>query len=216
MTFPNAAKGIKKLFIAEILALIAGVALGCSVFVTESVVSETATNGEVTLVVAFLGIGSILFVISLIIQLIGIANASKDEEAFRSALYMVFFTMIVAVAGAVLAYLFPNNSFLNNLPTVIENLADILITFLIIGGISSLGEKLNDVELQEKAAKLLGIILAVIVFKFIGNGVLLLFKENIAKVIITVLGIMIIILNLIQYILYLTLLARAKNTLETR
>ena len=222
MTFPNAANGVKKLFVGEILALIAALAAGCSIIFSKPVVSGeeivdfAAKGNEITIVAILLSVSGIIALIACILQLVGIAKAAKDEEAFKGALYMILCSVVVAIAGAALAYLFPNSNIISNIGTVVSNLLEIIITFLVIGGIANLGAKLSDTALQEKAGKLLGIIVTVIVLRFIANVVLLLFKENIAEVVVTILGVVVVILSLVQYIMYLSLLSKAKNTLESK
>ena len=222
MTFPNAAKGIKALFIGEILALISAISIACSIIFSKPVVSGeevvdfAATGGEITMVVILLSVGGIIAIVAYIMQLVGIAKAAKDEEAFKGALYLILFSILFSIAGAVLAYVFPTNNLLSGVGTVGTNIIEILVTFLIIGGIGTLGAKLNDATLQEKAAKLLRIILTVIVLRLIANFVILLFKESIAEVIVTILGIVILVFTLVQYIAYLSLLATAKNTLANK
>ena len=222
MTFPNAANGVKKLFVGEILALIAALAAGCSIIFSKPVVSGeeivdfAAKDNEITIVAILLSVSGIIALIACILQLVGIAKAAKDEEAFKGALYMILCSVVVAIAGAALAYLFPISNIISNIGTVVSNLLEIIITFLVIGGIANLGAKLSDAGLQEKAGKLLGIIVTVIVLRFIANVVLLLFKENIAEVVVTILGVVVVILSLVQYIMYLSLLSKAKNTLESK
>ena len=222
MTFPNAAKGIKALFIGEILALISAISIACSIIFSKPVVSGeevvdfAATGGQITVVAILLSVGGLIAIVAYIMQLVGIAKAAKDEEAFKGALYLILFSILFSIAGAVLAYVFPTNNLLSGVGTVGTNIIEILVTFLIIGGIGTLGAKLNDATLQEKAAKLLRIILTVIVLRLIANFVILLFKESIAEVIVTILGIVVLVFSLVQYIAYLSLLATARNTLANK
>ncbi|MEE3468543.1 MAG: hypothetical protein VZQ83_08900 [Eubacterium sp.] len=222
MTFPNAAKGIKTLFIGELLALISAISIACSIIFSKPVVSGeevvdfAATGGQITVVAILLSVGGLIAVVAYIMQLVGIAKTAKDEEAFKSALYLILFSILFSIAGAVLAYVFPTNNLLSGAGTVVTNIIEILVTFLVIGGIGTLGAKLNDATLQEKAAKLLRIIVTVIVLRLIANIVILLFKESIAEVIVTILGIVILVFSLVQYIAYLSLLATAKNTLANK
>ena len=222
MTFPNAAKGIKTLFIGEILALISAISIACSIIFSKPVVSGeevvdfAATGGQITVVAILLSVGGLIAVVAYIMQLVGIAKAAKDEEAFKGALYLILFSILFSIAGAVLVYVFPTNNLLSGAGTVVTNIIEILVTFLVIGGIGTLGAKLNDATLQEKAAKLLRIIVTVIVLRLIANIVILLFKESIAEVIVTILGIVILVFTIVQYIAYLSLLATAKNTLANK
>ena len=222
MTFPNAAKGIKTLFIGEILALISAISIACSIIFSKPVVSGeevvdfAATGGEITVVAILLSVGGLIAVVAYIMQLVGIAKTAKDEEAFKGALYLILFSILFSIAGTVLAYVFPTNNLLSGAGTVVTNIIEILVTFLVIGGIGTLGAKLNDATLQEKAAKLLRIIVTVIVLRLIANIVILLFKESIAEVIVTILGIVILVFTIVQYIAYLSLLATAKNTLANK
>ena len=222
MTFPNAAKGIKTLFIGELLALISAISIGLSIIFSKPIVSGNevvdiaAAGGQLTMAAILISVGGIIAIVAYIMQLVGIAKAARDEEAFKGALYLILFSILLSIAGTVLAYIFPTNNLLSGVGTVGTNIIEILVTFMIIGGIGTLGAKLNDATLQEKAAKLLGIIMTVIILRLIANIVILLFKESIAEVIVTILGIVILVFTLVQYIAYLSLLATARNTLANK
>ena len=222
MTFPNAANGVKKLFIGEVLGLIAAIATASTIIfaqptiVSDQVVEVGATGGTLGVLAVLITAAGVLAVLSCIFQLVGLFRASKDEEGFRAALYVILFSLLVNIAGTVLANLFPNSAFFTSIGTVVSNVAEFLATFLVIGTIGVLGMKLNDTALPERAGKLLGIIITVIILRLIANVVLLLFKESIAAFIVTIFGVIILILSVVKYVFYLSLLANAKNTLETR
>ncbi|MBO4396121.1 MAG: hypothetical protein J5819_07225, partial [Eubacterium sp.] len=133
----------------------------------------------------------------------------------RTALYVVIFGLLMTLASGVFTVVFPESVFLGNLGRVIGSVAELLATFLIIGGIGMIGAKLNDMGLQEKAGKLLGIIMTVIILRLIANIALLLFRESLAAFLVLVIGIMVLILSIVQYLLYLSLLSHAKNTLAS-
>ena len=103
MRYPNAAKGIKKIFLAEILSIIAAVlCVGVLVLLAVSHVNlnesgdvlrdKLKASGMSTPFLIY-SLGTlVLFLFSYILNMAGITQAAHDEESFRRALW-------AAVAG---------------------------------------------------------------------------------------------------------------------
>ena len=102
MTYPNAAKGIEKLHIAEILIII-------GTFIDDLCVNLVTGNqpvfdvdylDKIWLIIIMIAIiaGSVLIVIGDILNLIGLRFASKDDKLFKLPLYLSFALIIMQIA----------------------------------------------------------------------------------------------------------------------
>ena len=104
MRFPNAAKGVKKLFVAEILGLIGVISTLVSiVYFIISGVSGAAQENEGVLVggaLTFIILTVINLGVSLtafILRIVGVVQARKDEESFSTALAFIIINAIIRV-----------------------------------------------------------------------------------------------------------------------
>jgi len=100
MRFPNADKGIRKIYIAEIMGILAAVLAIVLVFMAAANHIDTNMSGEeVTQAIETSKIGGpavvfsifmlLLMLASYILNLIGISNAAKDEDGFKRALWVL-------------------------------------------------------------------------------------------------------------------------------
>ena len=213
MKFPNAYDGVSKIFLAEILALIAaacGVVTAILVLsgVGAEQVGSAALGGGLAIGGGIFGLAAtVLLVISFILNILGVSHASKDEEGFKSALIAIIVGIIAAVVGAI----FSKNLTLAAICDIVSKICEILVFWFCISGIINLAEKLRDNNVRNKAESLVkliigmyavGIVLAIInafvTFKH--------FLENVISVAAAV-------LSIIAYIMYLSLLSSAKRML---
>ena len=152
MKFPNAAKGISKIFTSEILALIAAIATGVASILAAVMYASAKTNS--TAGAAASGIGtlvlvlgaSVLLVIALILKIVGVVQTSKDEDSFKMIIYLTIFTLIVAVVAAI----FSRVTFLNNIANAVSAIGGFVTTLLIILGIGNLGVQVGNDEVIDK------------------------------------------------------------------
>ena len=143
MRFPHAHGGVKKLFIGEILQIIAAV-LGIVVAVLGAIAlaqESEAFAGAVTGV----GIAAlVLVVVGAVIQFIGFIQAGKDDGNFRVALWCIILVMILSVVTTILESV---NKDLNVLVAVLDavsNVAKVFVTIYMLYGIMSLAGKLGE------------------------------------------------------------------------
>lgn len=224
MRFPNAANGVKKLFTAEILALIGGVLLlaaGVAALImlaSGKVMEQSSLEGIGAAVLAsggaavfFLLAAVVLFVISFIINIIGLAKASNDDGSFKIALFAV----IVGLAVTLLSTLFSSNSVVSSLLTSLESVAELVTTIYVIQGIRNLAVRLNNGQMDEKGNTLFKVMLAVILLGFISRIIITIFGGQIwASIPAAVLQMVSGVLSIVQYFLYLSYLGKAKKMLN--
>ncbi len=205
MKFPNAYAGVKKIFTAEILSLIASVCLTITLaFTYLGVVSaqENSTTGAVASVggIALFGIAAaVIAVVAFIIKIIGINKASLDEPSFKIALYLV----IAGIAVSVISGFFQNNSTVQTIFSAVSDIIDLAISIFIIQGIRNLSVALNNEEMDNRGSTLFKIIIIVYALVIIARIISLIFSSNAGRITAGVIAIIAGILDIIQYILFL-------------
>lgn len=216
MKFPNAAKGISKIFTSEILALIAAIATGVASILAAVMYASAKTNS--TAGAAASGIGtlvlvlgaSVLLVIALILKIVGVVQTSKDEDSFKMIIYLTIFTLIVAVVAAI----FSRVTFLNNIANAVSAIGSFVTTLLIILGIGNLGVQVGNDEVIDKCSSQFKLILGIGIVALLARFFCIFLPTVPAQGIVIALAVVALVLNIIQYILYLSLLSKAKKMLN--
>jgi len=167
MKFQNAYKGIGKIYLAEVLELIGAILLGIGVAAgffgmrTEGQVEAAVTSSlALGAFLAFLP-GIILPIVSLILSILGLSEASKDEPtqlrtAFISCIGALAFSAIAGVIQSV-------NGASNLMSSVFEllaTLAALFITIFTIGGISKLMTRIGRNDLVNRGNQILWLLVA--------------------------------------------------------
>ena len=215
MKYPNAFKGVKKIWIAEILMLIVAVLGIVSVFViaANSVVIDDvlAIDAGAADAVGFITLSTaIIALIAFFLNLLGLIVAQQDEESFRTALYVT----LVGVVTSVISAIWSTNVILVRWMDVITTLCNLFASYYVLTGIASLANTYPDTETRDLALKsrtwLMGTFCATAIMKII----LSIFNIQSGTTFATILGIVGLVLEIVSYILYLRALNRGKNMLE--
>ncbi len=206
MKYPNAFKGVKKLFTAQLLSLLGTVTLIVAAIVALCTVSTS--QGETSFAAAALGLAAIFVVISciaFILKLAGLSAGGKDEPLFKTALFF-------AIAGIVINGLdfFLSSELAKNIGSILIPVTEVLLIYYVICAIRSLAEKLGDSDMAQRAKRVTTIVfvtfgvglLAQVLGRFVFTGTL----DDALKIVGYV-------LEIVQFVVYLSYLARAKKTL---
>ena len=214
MRFPNAFRGIKKIWLAELLMLLAavvgiimvivmatnGTMVGEDIIINESVKTPIAILGIVTAVIAL---------VAFILNLVGLINANNDDPAFRIALLV---TILGIVASAISA-IWSNNETLNKWMDTALTICSLFASYYVLTGIANLAEKMSDAATKALALKsrtlVEGSFCATALFKLIIS----IFKIQSGSTIHTILAVIALLLELVSYILYLRALNKGKQML---
>ena len=214
MRFPNAYRGVKKIWLAEMLMLLAaivgiimvivmatnGTMVGEDIVINEGVKTPIAVLGIVTAVIAL---------VAFILNLIGLINANNDDSAFRIALLV---TILGIVASAVSA-IWSNNETLNKWMDTALIICSMFASYYVLTGIANLAVKMSDAATKAVALKsrtlVEGSFCATALFKLIIS----IFKIQNGSTISTILAVIALLLELVSYILYLRALAKGKKML---
>lgn len=215
MRFPNAASGVKKLFTAQILGLIASVAtiIGLIFLIfTAAAADANAQGGAVAAglgTIILMGASAVLILIGSIMTLVGIIQASKDEGAFKTALIAI----IVSLVAAVIAGIFSSNGLVQSICQIIQNVMNLAVTLFVINGVTNLAEKMNNTEVWSKGRNLLKVIVCIYALSLIASFISLIFGGIFMSVTAAILALIAAVLDVISYFLYLSLLNKGKKML---
>jgi len=215
MRFPNAFRGVKKIWLAELLMLLAavlGIILIVVIAANSTLVGEDVVVNEdaVKTPAAILGICTALIaLVAFILNLVGLINARSDDSAFRIALLV---TVLGIIASAVSAIWSSNQGLVKWMDTALT-IFSMLASYYVLTGIANLAEQYPDPATKALALKsrtlVEGTFCATAIFKFIIN----IFKIQDGSTIYTILSIVALVLELVSYILYLRALSRGKKML---
>lgn len=217
MMFPHAAKGVKKIFTAEILALIGTVLLGVAttafLAVGEDRLGEN-TGLSVTVLIGFLA-GGVLALIALIFKLIGVIQTSMDEPAFKGVLYVTIFSMIVSAFATTFSY----NLFISSVASGVSAVAELVTIVLIIVGVCHMADHYDRKDMMQRGGRILRIVLWLAVLSIIMRFISIFLPRNfedandLAKFIVIGLAVLSVMLSIAEYALYLAFLSKAKKML---
>ena len=117
MAYPNAYKGVKKIYNAEMLILLASIAANVAGMVLDNAEKKgSAPTGTLVTVLAVLGFGAIiLLIVGGIMTLVGLNNASKDEDYFKKGFSAAIVSLVVTVVASILPQLKITSSMVNDL-----------------------------------------------------------------------------------------------------
>ena len=219
--FKNAYEGIKKIFTAEIIMLIASIValVGAIVTVTAdpNAVKDALNNASGTSLptsVVILGIVALAFgicaLVAFILNLVGLVQAKKDEANFNTALLLTIAGIVVSILSGILSKNESVTSFLN---TAVE-LAYLLATMFIVYGIISLAKQLKNTPVETKGNRLLKLIVIVYGVGIAAKLLSAIFTAaKLDPIIIGIVGIISALLTVVSHLIYISLLSDAKKML---
>ena len=208
MQFPNALEGVKKIYKAEIIALI-GAIVGFVAALLGLVGAQSGSVGGLAGAGVLIIAMSVLFIIAFIMNIVGLNKAKPDEENFKNALYMVFAGIVLSiVVGAT-----QEGTLIHTLGESLSNICNLLVNYLVATALLNLANRLGDTAVAQKAKSvrtLLTIVWVIaLVLQVLGDA----FTSK-AGTIAVVLALIASIVEIIAYIVYLGLLSKARGMLE--
>ncbi|MBQ6369118.1 MAG: hypothetical protein IKG67_00450 [Parasporobacterium sp.] len=181
MTFPNAYHGVKKIFTAQILKIIEGVCVfiaGVAGLIAiagtvvgaaaEASAEEVPASLEGTLVtfgiigLVFIVAGGVLSVVSYIMNIVGLRQAGKDEDAFQLGFMFACFAMIIKFVSILFSLLNVGGGIADNIADTVGRICDIVIMISVLNGVANLAERLHNEKLAELAGKLMNTLIVII------------------------------------------------------
>ncbi len=219
MRFPNACKGLKKIFFAELISLIALVPYAVSLVLVQFLPEEIDKNNAEILpaevVVTILSILSmVMMTVAYVLNVIGYVTASKDNESFKKAMLLTIAGMVLTVVSGIMENA-NGNPILTNTFDSMENILDLLITLMTISGIVTLSVTYGDLRMVESGKALFKFLFAIYLPTLIAYVFVYLLRNTRSAAILAVTVTFIsFALNTVYSLLYLRYLYRAVNMLE--
>ena len=230
MTFHNAYHGVKKVFTAKLLRLIGAacalIGLVIALLTAGDTIVSVVTSGmteadpariigvlivSVILVIAFL----VLSLIGFIMNLVGLAQAGKDDSSLSSAFIISIFSFIIQIVSYVFMALNVSGGFVDNIARAVASVCEIIVFVLIVNGITSLAEQLRKTEIIGTGTKLLVVYVISYGLAIVANLVVMFFGVTEATAVIAVIMFALyLVFSMISYIVYLVFLGKAKNMLR--
>lgn len=219
MRFPNACKGLKKIFFAELISLIALVPYAVSLVLVQFLPEEINKNNAEILpaevAVTILSILSlVMMTVAYVLNVIGYVTASKDNESFKKAMLLTIAGMVLTVVSGIMENA-NGNPILTNTFDSMENILDLLITLMTISGIVTLSVTYGDLRMVESGKALFKFLFAIYLPTLIAYVFVYLLRNTRSAAILAVTVTFIsFALNTVYSLLYLRYLYRAVNMLE--
>ena len=217
MQFPNALEGVKKIYKAEILELIAGiVALVAALLMIIGAVGAKAESAG-TALGGILGGGvlliavAVLSIISFIMGIVGVKKAMPDEENFKNA----FYVLIVGIIASVVLGCAKAGGILSDAGETVSSICSFLAQYFIITAIVVLAQRLGDSEMETKGLNTRKMLMVVWIIRIIFQVIdIFVGKSDTLDVASGVLALIAAVVGIVAYVMYLKLLSRARFMLE--
>ena len=212
MRFPNTFKGIQKIWIAEMLMLLASVLSIVLLFV----VANNSAVVEDVLVVAIdtptqvLSIASaVLMIVAFVLNLIGIINCRKDDKNYVNALIATVLGVICGIVNAIWGEAKPRLGEWMEFVMVMESC---YASYYVLTGVSNLSEAYPDPQTKKLVDKsrnwLLGSFCLSAILKLIVD--IFNIQDGTPK---TIMGIVAVLAEIVSYVIYIMALNKSKKML---
>ena len=153
MRYPHAHSGVKKLFICELIAIIAS-----TLAVVGSILAAIGLKKDALLLTggSLLLASGIALVVVFILQLVGLHQAGKDETQIKYAFYLTILGIVLGVVSAILGSLTKSKGIeiAQAFVEAAETVATLLASYYVLAGIASLANKLGDKAMAKRGKAL--------------------------------------------------------------
>ena len=210
MDYSNARNGVKKIFISEIIALIASVlavvfGVAAMTFAENSQFNGTAIASGVGVLIAF-GV----YVFAYILQIFGILCAGKDESAFKISLYAILGLLLTTILSAV----FYKNSFVSYIFEIAQGVAEFFLVHYIIHGIMHICENLGRPDMVKKGKRIFKVIYTALAFEIVVLICEIVFGREVGEEIAAPFGIVANVLKFVETALFLIYIGKGNKILK--
>ena len=218
MRFPNAEKGIRKIYFAEIFAICAAVLSGATTLLLDNLTQHIkdaepfVVSSLKTFSTLFASASLVMMTLTAVFAFIGYVQAGQDEVEFRKA-------MICAVANGVLVIVGMFFQISNGtLYTTLNAAAPIVEMFVMIFGLTGLiniAERCERTDMVERGSTVLQIVVATYIISSLNALIIRIFELAApTKIIALVTGLVDLALSIVQYIIYLRYLKASLKLLR--
>ena len=171
MKFPFAAKGVSKIFNAEIISLIGALIGGVGMVLSFIAVSGNVDQGTFDTLIIATGacvlVAGIIIAVAGIMSIVGYFQAGKDEVSFKRAILCVIFSIVFTVAASFFANQTGFFGWLNTILTVAGNVCNMLATIFLILGLMALSVKCSRPDMVKHGKDILTTLVILYILTFV-------------------------------------------------
>ena len=209
--FKNAYEGIKKIFLSEILMLIASIVTIVGAVVSlVSITQSGVSTANLALIGVFVIVFAIAAIVAFILNIVGLAKAKKDESNFKTAYILTLVGIVVSVVSS----FFGNDKDLSDFFNVAIDLIWLLVTCFIVIGIVNLANQMKNTAVATKGNRLLKLIICVQVLALVIKiGSIICAIANVGQTVPAILTLVAGVLTIVYHFIYISLLGNAKKML---
>lgn len=206
MDYLNIEKGIKKVYISQIFAIIAALLIGCTELVTSVYknIIKGSSEKDSWIMILSLAVGVVLLaavITSNLIGMIGYYQASKDDPLFKKSMYCALTSCILTVVGELLQI---PNGMLYTVFTASAMIVEMFVMVFAIAGLVNLSESQGRSDLSEKGDRLLKLLAVTYIISAVNALIIRIFELSAeSKMISFIINVIDSCLIIIRYILYL-------------
>ena len=216
MTAEDAKIGIRKIYNAQILTIIAtlisiaGVVAMIGFGKVLSSNGDTVNNADVFSLIVIVA-SLVLAIVAFVLNIRGISLASKDEPSFRAAMVMVIMELCTSVLSVAFAKTKPS---LSKAFESVNNVSELLATYYIIRGCIHLALQKKNLDIVKSATTAIKLVIIVWIIAIILQCAAIIFPSgDKATTVEGILSIASLVLALISYIIYLKVLRKTSEIL---
>ena len=218
MSFPHAEKGIKTLIVAEVFAIVSAVLFGIpsvllNVFTMLRLDLDAIKESALWIVVyAFSSLISVAaMVVMLILSLIGYYQASKDEKEFKKAMFCALVYAGLTLFGS---FFYITNSTITTIFNAAGSIFEMFVLVYAVTAMNSLAEQCERPDMLKRGKSLLIFILITYIVAALNAIVIRIFELSDKSIVVAiVVGVIDLILNVTQLLLYLRYLKKTAKML---
>lgn len=216
MKYPDAAKGIRKIYLAEILSII-GVVIAVAMMVIMAAnhfdfntggdeLSHALESSGMMIPFALYLIGIIVFfLVSMVLILAGLVQGAHDEESFRRALWAALAGVAVSIAAV---FLKNNNPGVSNWLNVASTVCTMTVTLLVLAGIEKIADSIGNRNVAEQSRSCSRMVLYPFILSVVLEVIVALLDLN--ETATTLCTIAISVLDVAAYLFYVRVLSKAR------
>ncbi len=214
MRYPNAFKGVRKIFLAEVLMLLTAILGVVLLFMVDrnsmEVAGELVVNNSIKRTATILTIAAaVIALLAFLLNLAGVINARRDNENFRVALFV---TILGILAGGVSAVWSSNERLVKWMDTA-TTLCSLFASYYVLTGIAELAQTYPDNATKALAEKSRNLLCATFAVPALIRIAVMLFRIQNETVLI-ILSVAALLLELVSYVVYMRALSRGKQMLS--
>ena len=199
-------KGIKKVYISQIFAIIAALLTGCTELVTSVYknIIKGSSEKDSWIMILSLAVGVVLLaavITSNLIGMIGYYQASMYDPLFKKSMYCALTSCILTVVGELLQI---PNGMLYTVFTASAMIVEMFVMVFAIAGLVNLSESQGWSDLSEKGDRLLKLLAVTYIISAVNALIIRIFELSAeSKMISFIINVIDSCLIIIRYILYL-------------